>query len=635
MAEKEPQLDQDGKMINPHNPEFITKVPWYLGSSGPTLKHHNIQKADHYLSITESDALIQKKIESQKVAQLTAPRTIYRKGACKNCGAMTHTEKNCVERPRSGKKAAWKTGVDIAPDEVSLRLEEHGKVSFDAKRDQWKGYDPQQYKEVIQKHERIEMERALALKQEEDKRREAMREEKDKRKAELEQHRKRKAEQKLKKQQQQSKNPSASSSSAAKDDADWDDAHDKTTDSDHSTDSDSDSDSDSDAGSDEESGDDEAAAAEKEFLARDEQMGDFQGGFVPQGGLGGAGMRQTVRNLRIREDMPKYLRNLDLNSAFYDPKSRAMRANPLPNENPEDLAFAGDNFVRYTGDAVKLAQNQLLCWEMQARGESIDVLSNPSQAELIQRQFAEKKKELESEKRSAILAKYTDGQANPAMDSRLKLGQTEAFMQYTRDGRLAKGSQPTATARTKYEEDVYVNNHTSVWGSYYNRAMAAWGYACCHSLLRNAYCTGAKGRAANDAANQVQPGSFQARKMLEAKPMSDRQQQAESALASQSKIFGESSAAATMAYDPDKIKQAQQKAEAAAATAAAAAAAAAQDTNVDGKSNAQKRGYNSMQSVEVTEEDMEVYRMKRTKNEDPMAQFMGDGASDVLLEYKP
>jgi hypothetical protein len=33
-TEKDVKMDQDGKMINPHNPEFITKVPWYLGNSG-------------------------------------------------------------------------------------------------------------------------------------------------------------------------------------------------------------------------------------------------------------------------------------------------------------------------------------------------------------------------------------------------------------------------------------------------------------------------------------------------------------------------------------------------------------------------------------------------------------------------
>jgi len=38
--------------------------------------------------------------------------------------------------------------------------------------------------------------------------------------------------------------------------------------------------------------------------------------------------RITVRNLRIREDVAKYLRNLDPNSAYYDPKTRAMRDNP-------------------------------------------------------------------------------------------------------------------------------------------------------------------------------------------------------------------------------------------------------------------------------------------------------------------
>ena len=138
-GEMAPDLDQDGKMINPHNPDFITKVPWYLGSSGPTLKHHNIQKSDHFLSLSEADQLFYQKIEAQRTSLEAQSQKTFKKGSCKNCGATTHKEKDCVERPRSTKKSAWKSGLDIAPDEIVLKLEEYGKVSFSAKRDQWKG----------------------------------------------------------------------------------------------------------------------------------------------------------------------------------------------------------------------------------------------------------------------------------------------------------------------------------------------------------------------------------------------------------------------------------------------------------------------------------------------------------------
>jgi len=42
-----------------------------------------------------------------------------------------------------------------------------------------------------------------------------------------------------------------------------------------------------------------------------------------------------------------------------------MRANPYPDANPEDLPYAGDNFLRQSGDALKLASTQVLCWETQ------------------------------------------------------------------------------------------------------------------------------------------------------------------------------------------------------------------------------------------------------------------------------
>jgi pre-mRNA-processing factor SLU7 len=71
-----------------------------------------------------------------------------------------------------------------------------------------------------------------------------------------------------------------------------------------------------------------------------------------------------------------------------------------------------------------MAQTQVLCWEMQSRGESIDLISNPSQAELMQRQFKEKKVLLEGSKRKSVLEKYGSGDQK-VLDPRLKLGQTE------------------------------------------------------------------------------------------------------------------------------------------------------------------------------------------------------------------
>ena len=54
------------------------------------------------------------------------------------------------------------------------------------------------------------------------------------------------------------------------------------------------------------------------------------------------------------------------------------------------------------------------------------------------------------------------------LDPRLKLGQTESYSQYSRDGRIIKGAGKVIP-KTKYDEDVFINNHTSVWGSYFSK----------------------------------------------------------------------------------------------------------------------------------------------------------------------
>src|SRR3546814_4808421 len=146
-GELPPEQDEDGKLINPHNPEFISKRPWYLGDSGPSLKHHAAQKSDRLITMSEADELL--KAGRRKANKATA----FRKGACTNCGAMGHKAKECVERPRSVKKSAAKTGLDISADEQRIDLEMHGKLAFDAKRDRWAGYDPEEHKLTIKRFE--------------------------------------------------------------------------------------------------------------------------------------------------------------------------------------------------------------------------------------------------------------------------------------------------------------------------------------------------------------------------------------------------------------------------------------------------------------------------------------------------
>ena len=79
------------------------------------------------------------------------------------------------------------------------------------------------------------------------------------------------------------------------------------------------------------------------FLSHDKQFLYFLTGTKVD-----AAERYTVRNLRIREDTAKYLRNLDPNSAHYDPKTRAMRKNPYEQSGAKDeeVEYAGDNFMR-------------------------------------------------------------------------------------------------------------------------------------------------------------------------------------------------------------------------------------------------------------------------------------------------
>jgi pre-mRNA-processing factor SLU7 len=197
--------------------------------------------------------------------------------------------------------------------------------------------------------------------------------------------------------------------------------------------------------------------------------------------------RTTVRNLRIREDTAKYLINLNANSAHYDPKSRSMRENPLPNAKPEDITYAGDNFVRASGDVQDFLKMQTYAFTTAEMGGELHMQAAPSQAELVFKDFQKKKQEEAQKFQNQIQSRYGTQKELP---SELLLSQTEEYTEYSVDGSIIKGGQKVVP-KSRYEEDVYPGNHKSVWGSWWENG--EWGYACCHQTVKKAYCIGQTG----------------------------------------------------------------------------------------------------------------------------------------------
>lgn len=350
------------------------------------------------------------------------------KGSCENCGALTHNLKECVERPRKFK--AKQTNENISLDEY---LPQSQNLSWDGKRDRWAGFDINRHQIEIKKW-RI-MEDIAKQKQEEDLRNRMTKGNAKERK---------KARKKLNKMQKVVSRLVGI---------------------------DSDSNSDSDLESDEE----------------DEGMKDS--GHVIQ--KFHAKTRQTVRNLRIREDLPKYLRNLNPNSAFYDPKSRSMRGNPYENGkiNLQD-DYIGDNFIALSGGVDEFNELEYfadLTRKQHGREKAGNMLinSNPTSTELAFRSHISTKKVRLNELNKDLIKKY--GKQYPRSNNKALINETsDQYIEYLPDGRKKQKSKKIS--KSKYIEDSYQNGHNEIWGSFYDTKNKLWGYGCCFSINYNSHC---------------------------------------------------------------------------------------------------------------------------------------------------
>lgn len=462
------------KERNEYIPSFISKKPFYVdddSSANDYLEHQRLQKSTSDQS---------KWYERGK--RLGPAATKYRKGACENCGAMTHKTKECLSRPR--KLGARWTGKDIQPDEVIQKVE----LGWDAKRDRWNGYDPAEYRKVVEEYEELE-------------------------------NLKRKA-----KQEAEKKNKSQDGEDESDDEQE------------------------------------EARYAEESDMGRKQST--------------------ATRNLRIREDTAKYLLNLDLDSAKYDPKTRKMVDMGAQADQAAALV-AEENFVRASGDAAEFEKAQRLAWEAQERGDkSYHLQANPTSGEILRKKEKAENEAKREAQRKQLLEKYGGEEhlkAAPSHDAAVI--ENERYVEYDETGAI-KGA-PKRAAKSKYAEDVLINNHTSVWGSWWSNFQ--WGYACCHSTVKNSYCTGEEGKKAFEEASNM---------ML----LEEQEEEPEP----------EANGTA------DSGKQEEE----------------ASEETKKGESDTRKRDLRAMQ-LGVDEEELESYKRSRLAKEDPMAAYLG---KDELIE---
>lgn len=95
---------------------------------------------------------------------------------------------------------------------------------------------------------------------------------------------------------------------------------------------------------------------------------------------------------------------------------------------------------------------QLFAWQSAARGNDVHVNANPTQGEILHRQFQDKKEKLKDTTKTSILARYGGEEYLEKAPKELLQGQTEQYVEYSRTGNVIKGLEP-AKVKSKYDED--------------------------------------------------------------------------------------------------------------------------------------------------------------------------------------
>uniref|UniRef100_A0A915MVC0 Pre-mRNA-splicing factor SLU7 n=1 Tax=Meloidogyne javanica TaxID=6303 RepID=A0A915MVC0_MELJA len=200
-------------------------------------------------------------------------------------------------------------------------------------------------------------------------------------------------------------------------------------------------------------------------------------------------LKGTEEEKNLEQDEDIYAEDATAPGQSVDMDSRT-RITDMPGKEQEAAQYAGENFLRYTGEVTEANESQLFAWQSRCKGLDIHSLAEPTRLELLKKEFQQQKEQNKSCVKNELLEKYGGEEHLSAPPKELLLAQSENYVEYNRKGKVIKGDEGPAV-KSKYQEDALINNHTSVWGSYWRDGR--WGYRCCHQFLFNSYCLGKQG----------------------------------------------------------------------------------------------------------------------------------------------
>ncbi len=100
--------------------------------------------------------------------------------------------------------------------------------------------------------------------------------------------------------------------------------------------------------------------------------------------------------------------------------------------------YAGENFVRFTGDTQKHATAQLFAWEAYEKGVDVHLLAEPTKLELLKKEYEQKKELFKHKVEQQLLEKYGGEEHLNVPPKELLFAQTEEYREYTRSGKIVK-----------------------------------------------------------------------------------------------------------------------------------------------------------------------------------------------------